>query len=115
MNSGTADKTEPNKHIYLVPRPQRPTPWNAPEWSQDGEQGHGALPIVMSLIESNVRVDNRLYHQSYHPPGRGDRETICVRADEGPYALTAAELASIESSKTREKLKTKADHVRILN
>lgn len=71
----------------------------------------------MSLIESNVRVDERLqHHSSYRPPGRGSVavvSTVCVRADEkGPYALTAADLASIESNRTREKLKTKADHVR---
>lgn len=71
----------------------------------------------MSLIESNVRVDDRLKHQSCHPFDRGGSvgrvTTVCVRApdDEGPYALTAAELASIESNKTREKLKIKADHV----
>lgn len=72
----------------------------------------------MSLIESNVRVDDRFKHQSCHPFDRGSVAgvtTVCVRAadDQGPYALTAAELASIESSKTREKLKTKADHVRM--
>eukprot|EP00903_Cladosiphon_okamuranus_P007887 g7620.t1 len=70
----------------------------------------------MSLIESNVRVDERDYHPSYQTPGRGGGTrvtTVCVRAadDQGPYALTAAELAAIESNRTREKLKTKAEHV----
>lgn len=76
----------------------------------------GGGPYAMSLIESNVRVDNRLQHE-IHLGARGGSlarvTTVCVRAaDEGPYALTAAELASIESNKTREKLKTKANHVR---
>lgn len=72
----------------------------------------------MSLIESNVRADDRLHHPSFRTSGQGGSvaqvTTVCVRAadDEGPYALTAAELASIESNRTREKLKTKADHVR---
>eukprot|EP00752_Nemacystus_decipiens_P016515 g14763.t1 len=70
----------------------------------------------MSLIESNVRVDDRRKHQTCHALDRGGSvaraATVCVRApDNGLYALTAAELASIESNKTREKLKTKADHV----
>ena len=43
----------------------------------------------------------------------GFSPTVTIVSSDGRYALTAAEMASIEALKTREKLKTKADHVRM--
>lgn len=71
----------------------------------------------MSLIESNVRGDGRLSRDTDRcllASNRGDpvSVSVVVSADEeGSYALSAAELATIESEKTKEKLRTKADHV----
>lgn len=71
----------------------------------------------MSLIESNVRGDGRSLRDadcSLLATNRADplRVSVVVSAgEEGSYALSAAELATIESERTKEKLRTKADHV----
>lgn len=75
----------------------------------------------MPLIESNVRGDEPLFREAEGTPHKsrtgpavaaGRVSVIISACEDGPYcALSAAELASIESEKTREKLKIKADHV----
>lgn len=71
----------------------------------------------MSLIESNVRGDGRPLRdadRSVQEANRGDPVSVSVvvsAGEEGSYALSAAELATIESERTKEKLRTKADHV----
>ncbi|CAN0321153.1 unnamed protein product [Laminaria digitata] len=72
----------------------------------------------MSLIESNVRGDDRSLRdadRSLLATNRGDPVSVSVVVSAGEegssYALSAAELATIESERTKEKLRTKADHV----
>ncbi|CAM9406702.1 unnamed protein product [Scytosiphon promiscuus] len=67
----------------------------------------------MSLIESNVRGDGRSRHNLYGcstavVPSEGQRSRGAVTVMISPAVdLTAAELASIESERTREKIKLK--------
>lgn len=69
-------------------------------------------PCAMSLIESSIRGDERLHHA---PKGDPARVTVVISNGGGSQQLaSAAELASIESEKTRQKLKTKAYHVRYM-
>lgn len=43
----------------------------------------------------------------------GAMGVVTIVSNDGRHAPTAAEMASVESRKTREKLRTKADHVRV--
>ena len=74
----------------------------------------------MSLIESNVRGDGRSLRdadRSLLATNTGDPVSVSVvvsaGGEEGSYALSATELATIERERTKEKLRTKADHVRL--
>lgn len=62
-----------------------------------------------------MRGDGRPTTFDLSPPalGRSDPRVSVVisSSEEGQHALSAAELASIESERTRDKLKSKADHV----
>lgn len=68
-------------------------------------------PYAMPLIGSSVRGDERLHHA---PNGDPATARVTVVVSNGIAALNAAELATIESEKTRQKLKTKANHVRCM-
>ncbi|CAM9996707.1 unnamed protein product [Ectocarpus sp. 6 AP-2014] len=72
----------------------------------------------MSLIESNVRAEERVRQASSgfgsvvgETHGRSVTVLVAAADNDGPCGLSAADLASFESEKTREKLKLKADHV----
>lgn len=71
----------------------------------------------MVLIESNVRRHERSPQkidwspQPTKPQSASVKVSVVVSGDEGPYALSAADLATVESEKTRDKIKIKADHV----
>lgn len=70
----------------------------------------------MPLIESNVRGDERSRHNPFgcgvSVGSEGSRSRAAVTVLISPAVdLTAAELASIESERTREKLKLKAKTV----
>lgn len=72
---------------------------------------------TMVLIESNVRGNERSLRkfdwspQPTKPQSLPVKVSVVVSGDEGPYALSAADLATVESEKTRDKIKIKADHV----
>lgn len=63
-------------------------------------------PCAMPLIDSSFRGDERLHHVP-----RGDPARVTVVVSNSTCALSATELASIESEKTRQKLKVKSDQV----
>lgn len=71
----------------------------------------------MVLIESNVRGHERSLRkfdwspQPTKPQSTSVKVSVVISGDEGPYALSAADLATVESEKTRDKIKIKADHV----
>lgn len=72
----------------------------------------------MSLIESNVRGESRSFHgfrNSRAINRRGDPVNVSIviprSGQDGRLDMSAAELAALESERTRQKLRIKADHV----
>lgn len=105
-------------HLHSLPVPR---PRQTRRSTQRSERGcarrqrvqHSSYPppCAMSHIESSIQGDDRLHHAPRGDPAA--RVTVVISNGGGSQQLaSAAELASIESEKTREKLKTKAYHVR---